>query len=515
MLKESILVSLLSFLVSIITFINQVILAQFFGAGILMDVYLSASSIPTLVAGLIGASLSYSLTPHLIKMRLENDESVFGKYALHFFLKLVFYSGLLYTAGAVLSAMSIQNIFSAINDDNLKLAHRINIASWISSFFFTLLAFSACYFNAFKNFKFPIILSFLPYCGSIISCILLYQKFSILSIVIGLVAGGVIACVISFLIIFKSIPFVALKNGLLNKSINSYFLKVPVICIAMLSFSVYQTIDAYWAPKIGNAALSYLGYCQRILIAVGTLVIVGPSTVLVPRLTQAISEKREHDFLKDAALVIKLVIALSSVVALIGSILGTHVITVLFERGAFSATDTAGIATILPFMLSGMVFMLCVVVLFRALFVKQMINTVAILGLTCAALYFLLSGIGSHFAQLKGIAAAYIITWFIIFAIALYHIFKRSIEVFFNKKTFHFFTRQILILIIVGLFTAMLQVFSQSFTNNHFWKSFTVLAFSGTGGMLIYFFLSLKIIKQEEVIILFNPLLKREKAIIC
>ena len=69
--RSSIVVTVLSIAVLSLSFLSQLVLANYFGAGKAMDLYLLASSIPLMCAGIVSAGLSYSLIPHLVKMQLE------------------------------------------------------------------------------------------------------------------------------------------------------------------------------------------------------------------------------------------------------------------------------------------------------------------------------------------------------------------------------------------------------------------------------------------------------------
>ena len=506
MIKESLIVTLLSLLASIVTFINQLVLARYFGAGKLMDIYLTASSLPILISGLITAALSYSLTPHLIKIKVEKGEKEYNSYARQMIIKLSVYTGTVCLTGILLLSIFLNKIFPTIDNGNFVMAIQINILSWMAAFFFTLCAFNASYFNAARNFKLPLLFNFLPYAGCIAVSILFYQRLSIIAIPLGLFTGSLVAFLISFYIIQKNFNAGSIQPTS-KISIRSYFSKLPLICVAMLCFTVYQSIDAFWAPRLGSAALSYLGYCQRILVAVGTLVILGPSTVLIPRLTLAIAENRNADFLKDTTTVIKIILALGSLFAVIGALLSEHIVRILFERGAFTSSDTKGIASLLPYMLTGMVFMLAVVMLFRVFFVKDMVPLVVSMGLISVLVYFAFSGVAIIVGSLNAIGGAYIITWFTLFAISMFWLYKNDVSVFICRKTLIFFLKQIIILMLVGLFTYFIQKISSSFFVDRFYNSLTVLFISGTGAILFYLLLTLKVFKQEEVLLLMRPIL--------
>jgi len=58
------------------------------------------------------------------------------------------------------------------------------------------------------------------------------------------------------------------------------------------------------------------------------------------------------------------------------------------EMAFYDFEDSLKVSELLPFMLTGMVFMLCVVMLFRSFFANQINNEVVKLGIASTLIYF-------------------------------------------------------------------------------------------------------------------------------
>ena len=504
MLKSSLFVSLLSLFISFISFFSQILIANYFGASSDLDVFLAASSIPTMIAAIITSAFSYSLTPLLIKSRFNNSFN-YDIYLGKFIVKITMLASCVFLIGVLLSLFSIKFLYPNFLGQRYDLFVKVSIITWVTSLISIILSFFVSLFNSKEMFKYPLILSVLPYILSIILMYYLRFYLGILAIPLGVMIGTLINFIISIAANNKDIKYTKLKNSEVSISINNYIKKIPVVSIAMLCFSIYQSIDAYWGPRLGENNLSYLGYCQRIVIAVGTLVIVGPSTVLVPRLTIAIAENRKMDFLNDSTTVVKLIIALGSILALIFSILSKSIIEIMFQRGKFTNENTIGVASIFPYMLIGMVFMLCVVMLYRAFFVNTMGDKVAFLGLLSTVLYFSFSGIGSNYFGLTGIAISYILTWAIMFFLSIGLLYKKNYDVIINASTFYFILKQIVSLLITGIIVS--TVYNNSYKelfNVHLLNLLVQVIITSVIGMSIYFLLSIYVLKQNEVVIFFK-----------
>ncbi|MDI9364551.1 MAG: lipid II flippase MurJ [Flavobacterium sp.] len=433
MLKKSIIISIVSFLVSIISFINQTFVASFFGTKKVMDEFFAITSFPLLLGALINISLSYYLTPHLKKKKLSLP-SEYHEYSKLLLRKLTLYALFLFFVGTIAS-IGLNYFFYNI----LFSSYTIVLFSCciIASFVSVIIAFFTSFFSVEEQFNLPLLVSFLPYFCSIL-CIIAFHKFLFaLSIQLGIVIGSLLSCYI----LFKKSGLVyhqhtSEKNFV--KEIRNFLWELPYVSISMLSFTIYQSIDSYWAPKLGVSNLAYLAYAQRIIVAIGIVIITGPSAILVSKLTEYAVYKDDERFYLTAIDILKVVVLLSSLLAVSGSILRNLVIQLVFERGNFSHSDTLAVANLLPSMLLGMCFMLCFTVLYRIYFIKSSPKKSSIIGIISAILYFLLSGLASSYLGILGITYAYAATWIFVFLMLFLVTFKNAGRYVFNSINLKF-----------------------------------------------------------------------------
>jgi putative peptidoglycan lipid II flippase len=506
--KSSIVVSILSLLISVVSFVNQIVIASFFGAGNEMDIYLLASSIPLMFAGILTSALSYSLIPHFIKKELQYKQS-FKEYIGAFLLKNAKYIILLGITFAVFFYIVIPVIYPTLSNEDVKIVRIINVISWMIFVITIFFSFLACSLNAKKKFIIPLLLNIFPFVFSIIFTFLLYDFLGIISISLGVLSGSLVTLGIGFIYMKSEIIF--FENApQYNFEINQYlkYLKYPVF--AMLTFSVYQSIDSFWAPRLGESALSYLGYSQRILVTLGTLVIIGPSTVLIPRLTIAIEEGRTDDYYRDASMILKMILALSSTIVVVGIILSKPIVEIMFERGEFNTVATNGVSEVLSYMLVGLIFMLCVVVLFRILFIKKLGFKIALIGVFSALSYFVLSGFLSSLFDLTGIALAYIFTWAMVLIVTIKLLFKESKDYFYNSHLFFFLVKQLASLITIYFFGLYLyDLFGIYLESKQLYLTLFFTFIIAILSLGVYSILAIFIFKIDEIIILFEKLIKK------
>lgn len=498
-------------MVSVTSFGNQLVMANLFGASVLMDIYLIAASLPFLVSGTLSAVLSYSMVPALISYKSDQD-------AYRWFAGIILFAlsgtAVLIFIGGYLTTPAIVQFFGArLSHDSQTEAVLVARVSWAAAACSILLGYLGTMHNAAKRFYLPVLTGLLPYVGMILFGIVAGSLFGPVAIAWGMLAGTVLGCLVLLKGAFHELDFSRACLTYWPQAVK-YFTKMPIIILSMSCFTAFQTIDAYWAPLIGVGNLSYLGYCQRILVAIGSLVIAGPSVVLVPRLAEAHIEERQQEFLNDLGTSIRMVLVFVVPAVIAVSFLSSPLIELVFQRGAFNEEATEKIASLLPIMMVGMVAMVCVVIMFRALYSRQQVLPAALLGAMVLVLYFILSGTLSRLMTVQGIAIAYAVSWWVTLSGAIAFIWKDNMKSISSKKIMIFPLKLIGTVIIMS---TVMYAFSALWILPLNEIGYLKLSFRtvtiGAVGLIIYYFTAAKLFSIPEILYLYDQLLRGCKAI--
>lgn len=501
MLKSSFILSGLSLGVSILSLLNQLVIAHQFGSSIDLDAYFVSSSVPTFVAGTIVAAFSYSLVPFLLSQKSD------------YFNVIVSLMTVIIIAGAI--AVSVfgyicSNIFllakyTQYSKDTIM---QVNRLSWLYCFFAIIIGYFVCVLNSKKRFYLPIILSGLPYLGIMLSSLFFDKTFGIITIAIGLLVGTVISCLIMFFVVKKD--FTLPENPFINiNSVIAVFKQLPFVIVGMSCFTIYQSIDAYWAPAIGTSNLAYLSYCQRIIIAIGGLVIAGPSIILVPFLSETLLKQGVDTFLEILLKTIKFTFFICAFVVIILSILAEAIVKILFERGNFDKISVNGVASILPYLAIGMIPMLFVIIFFRAIMLQNREQSSALLGLISIVCYFTLSGLFSGWLKLEGIGLAYIMSWLITMLVAVQLLWRNRIILLINRKNIIDLIKYVVLISIISILTYTLKI--NIITNTEIVSDtylFFSVAFIGFVSLIGYLSLSL-VLRLSELKLITNKFIPK------
>ena len=504
-LSPSILVNLASLFVSLISFLNQIVLASLFGASISMDAYIVAISAPMMVSGVIIVTLGYSLVPILIEH--SSDSKADNDFNSLLFISICLIAITISIAGYFLSPLQISTLGNdALQDINNK-AIEIAKISWITAGAMIVVGYLRGAHNAQNKFILGTILSISPFIFTIIFTTIFHDYYGILSAAWGMLIGFILIIPILIFKLEKNI-ITSYKCIHIWKKVFSYLKTLPLCMISLLCFTVLQSVDAYWAFNYEEGGLTFLNYSQKLLVSIGGLIVTGPSMVIGSRLANAHRDGRIKELLTDNLSVIRLLVIFSIPVAILMSVLANEIIYVIFQRGKFNEYATYGVVRIFPIMIIGMVAMLPVTILFRALFSRNLINQASILGVIITALYFSMAGLFSYKLGYEGVAIAYTLTWWIALGSSLLVVYIDELNIILNRENYYFmFKLSILtiVTIVIVLITKEFIIKSQASKILTSIQILEILIITLT----FYFTATINFINTKEIIILKNYFLRR------
>jgi putative peptidoglycan lipid II flippase len=453
MVRSSVLVSLLAGAVSAFSFVNQLVIARTFGATPEMDAYLIGISVPTLVLGLMAGVLAYSVVPMQVRRKTLDPEGYpeFAGLVLFAFAALALTFSLV---GYLITPAIVRTTAPQLDGELFLQAVAIARISWMTVGLSILFGYLVAIQNAAKRFLMPALAIWFPYAGMMTMTLLFSPQLRATALAWGMLIGYIVALPALYVGAASELKF---SVDLLRrwKDLGPIFGRMPFGMASALCFTVFGTIDAIVAARLESGSVSYLGYAQRLLIAVGNLVLLGPWTVVPPYLAEQFAAGRHDKFREVLSRALAITIFIASPLALILGSLRIPAIELLFERGAFSHRATLGVAGILPGMLVGMLAMICVTLLIKAMHAKDDVNGAAIVGVTGAILYFILGSSLSRALGISGIVGAYALTWWLLLVLCSWRVWGSNLLREHISSRLSFFTKFVGTLITVAIFLAI------------------------------------------------------------
>lgn len=345
-------ISLATSLSRILGYIKDMILAKYFGATGLSDVFFVAFRIPNLLRELFAeGSMSSAVIPVLKESQVKNGEEETKKIVKSLFTFIILIVGVITLLGIIFSPLIVKIIAPGftINQEKFELTVLLTRIMFPFLLFISLAALTMGTLNTNGVFFIPA----LAPCFLNIAIIILVAGFSsfffnpIVSVAVGVTLGGLLQWLIQVPSFYKN----GFQFGI--KGFHPALKKIAILVIpTTLAMAVNQinifvsTIIASFLPE---GSVTYLYYSMRLIqLPIGVFGVAVGMAVL-PTLSQHIAEGKRDLLTKDFTFSLKFLFFLTipSTIGLI--MLKQPIVNTLFQRGAFDLTATVNTATALFF----------------------------------------------------------------------------------------------------------------------------------------------------------------------
>lgn len=215
--------------------------------------------------------------------------------------------------------------------------------------------------------------------------LLLWSSPDIVLLLVGTLIGTALQVAwLSYLMHRSSDGTGGLSFGLRSEEWSKLLQFAVVMGAGQLVFSISTPIDQYFAGRQGSGEIATLGYANRLISLLMTLVAMVISRTTLPIFAEGIDAD-------EAPRILRLARAWSGVLLLIGTLSAVvmwwhsgFIVSVIFERGAFVASDTRAVSVALdwgiwqmPLYLGGLVLVSCLASQRR----YRLISVIAVVGL--------------------------------------------------------------------------------------------------------------------------------------
>ena len=149
-------------------------------------------------------------------------------------------------------------------------------------------------------------------------------------------------------------------------------------------------------------------------------------------------------------------------------------------------------------MMVGMIAMVGVVIIFRALFSKHDITMASLLGVIATVLYFVLSGSLIERFGVKGIALAYAISWWMLLLFSALSLWRGYFGMLLSKENSTFFVQ----LTVASAITSVVVTIGKFWIGETWvkgWLLLMQLSIVGISAVLVYFTVAIRILRMESI----------------
>ncbi len=325
----------------ILGFLRDMVIANFFGAGMAADAFFVAFRIPNLWRRLVGeGSLTISFIPVYSEYLTQKSEEE-ARQLTHIAFSVAGILLLLLTLlGILFSPLLIRLIapgwFSRY-PETYSLTVMLNRIIFPYLFFMGLFALCMGILNSLRHFFAPAFAPVFLNISIIVSVLLLYAAFEtpVMTLALGVLAGGIIQ-------FFFQLPFLRKKG--INFRFNFNFRHPAIRRIGALMIpgligtAVYQLnvfVDTIFASFLPKGSVSYLFYADRLMEFPLGIFAIAIGMASLPSLSGLASQGKIEELKETVSFTLRLV-SFISIPAMIGLLaLRIPIINLLFQRGVF------------------------------------------------------------------------------------------------------------------------------------------------------------------------------------
>lgn len=411
----------------IFNYLNLFLLALTFGAGMEMDAFFAATTIPQIAIAILSGILATTFIPVFIETKAKDESNAWkvASISLNIIFLILFFM--------VLVGFLWSNSVIALISPGFPVQTSALAASLLRILLFSLIfagssmILTSLHYAHQRFFK-P---SFAQGLNSIITFLFvlnLRSSLGIKSIAIGTLVGSIVQFVYLLPIFFKkgrySFEFDFKKKEVLKLG----RLMLPLL-IGSIFYKTNNLIERFIASKLGEGSVSYLGYAYKIILAFSVVVSQGVSTALFPRMSE-LSALKDYESLKEIlSKGIRILIIISVPIAFMIFLARFELVSLIFERGSFGSQATEAVGNALMAYLGFFVAVSISLPIVNTLYSLQETKTVAIVGVFGFILYVFLAFFLSNYFSYIGIALAVSIQYIINVTLFVFILEKRLVRI--------------------------------------------------------------------------------------
>lgn len=325
--------------------VRDVVLAWFFGAGLISDAFFVAFRIPNLLRRLFAeGSLSIAFIPVFTEYLTNQGREEAFKMAQSAVRFLSILLAAIAVVGILIAPLIVRIIAPGFSDSPEKFMLTVTLTRIMFPyiFFISLVALFMGILNVLGHFAAPALAPVLLNIAIICSVFLISPHMAdpVTGLAIGVLIGGGLQLILQMPFLIKKGFYFWQKATLYHPGLKRVgILMVP----AVFGAAVYQVnilVDTFLASLLADGSISYLYYADRLVQFPLGIFAIATATAVLPSLSRQAAEKDLSAFRDTFSYAMKLVffIIIPSMVGLI--VLREPIVALLFKRGAFDAETT-------------------------------------------------------------------------------------------------------------------------------------------------------------------------------
>ena len=393
-------------LIRVIGMFNQIIVTGRFGESAAMDAYIVASTLPILLAQLINGAIEVSVIPVYTRIRTRGRK-VEASRLFSTMLNLLLVGSAALTAGILLFHTTVIHLSApALDPLRTQLAGNLTLFIYPVLFFMVMIGFLESILNAEGQFGWPAYAGLLVPLVTALLVFTLGKSQGVVTLCIGILLGLLLQLGIFILRVrqagIRYRPVLELRNP----ALRTVFIAAWPALLGVFISQISPIIDQIFASFLSIGSISALSYALKLISVPTGVIFVSVGRAALPYLSRHAGINDIEGFKKTLHLYIWGVGIGTTVLSILMVALAHPLVQILFQRGAFSATDTDRTAITLAGFAIGLVPMAFIFILSQSFSALGKTRILMFMGVYNVITNAVFDFIFAYFWQSEGIALA-------------------------------------------------------------------------------------------------------------
>jgi putative peptidoglycan lipid II flippase len=404
----AILITIFAVGAQITAFVIQLTLANLFGSTVQMDAFIAANTLPDYLIAILVSVLGVVFIPVFMDYESsgrEEDAWIVTSGIINTYLLLL---GILTLTGVLFSRAILQVITPGLAPDTLNIASQLSLIIWPTALGVGVFNLLAGIYQVRGHFSWPAVASLLGQIINLILVIVLTRWLGIMGAAIAIAANIVLQVVLLSRIWLRRNRY---HFGLYwrHPGIRQVFHLLWPLIVSGIVIRWTPVVDRYLVSSLPVGSISHLNYAFKIVEGLSLLLSTGISVVIFPQMALNVSQSDTSALKQTVSLGLRLMWLAVAPAIFIGIALALPIITILYQRGEFSAADTEVVTSLMRVYLFALVGMSLGTVTGRSFYALKDTRTPAVIGTIQAFVYIAYAVVLVHFFGVFGAAIAYVI----------------------------------------------------------------------------------------------------------
>ena len=392
MLKTFSSIFIITVIAKVLGLLRDIVFAKFYGTGFEATAFVTALKIPTQIVDLVLSSAIVStFVPVFNEIMKKDGEKKANEFANKFINMIALIATGISILGMIFAPQIINLLAGGLSGQTYQLTVEL-IRITFPMIIFTATAFSFVGFlQSYGEFNVPAMISGISNLVVIIFLFCFNQSTGIHGVAYCMVVAWLLQLLIQIPWAKKfGYPF-KIKTKFKDKNLKKVFLLSVPILISTAVLPINNLISTRIASEISDSAIAILDYAYKLYIVISGVFTYAVGNIIFPELSRSATEKNQEEYCGLIQKAIRLLVFILIPLTFGLMLYRQDVISVMYERGEFTATSSLETSNALFYYIIGILGAGVVEVMNKAFYAKQDTKTPLYVGIAIIILNVILS----------------------------------------------------------------------------------------------------------------------------